>query len=82
MSKPEPEQLLEYQKAVQEFVTANLLETPIEFRLIDLVSEVGELGKEILKLTNYGQKKLELPFEEAEATSFSEELGDVFFALV
>lgn len=65
-----------FQRAAAEFVIANDLEVPIEARLLDLVSEVGELSKEALKGSLYGSR----PFQAAEG--WPEELGDVFFALV
>lgn len=37
------------QKEVAEFVKENHLKTEIGFRMLDLVSEVGELSKEVLK---------------------------------
>lgn len=45
-------------------------------RYMDLVSEIGELGKEILKETEYGQKDYSL-----NETSM-EEMGDCIFSLL
>ena len=45
-------------------------------RILDLVSEIGEVSKEVLKMTDYGQKP---PEPRAETKS---ELGDVFFSLI
>jgi NTP pyrophosphatase (non-canonical NTP hydrolase) len=45
-------------------------------RLLDLVSEVGELAKEALKTSAYGTQPF-LP-----TTAWTEELGDVLFALL
>ena len=65
------------QKRVKIFSEVNdFNKTPVEFRALDLVSELGEVSKEILKMTSYGAKKLELNQE------VGEELGDVFFSLI
>jgi len=64
------------QNKVAEFVNANgLVSDPVHITL-DLVSELGEIAKEISKGSAYGKKKLVLPAE------FSEEIGDVLFALI
>ena len=47
-----------------------------EIRIMDLVSEVGELSKEIIKSTDYGKKEFIIT-ENTES-----EIGDVFFALI
>jgi hypothetical protein len=43
-----------WQKIVAEFVDQHGLQTDIVHRLLDLVSEVGELAKEALKTSAYG----------------------------
>ena len=48
----------------------------LESRLLDLMSETGELSKEVLKVTDYGKRPFELTDE------FELEFGDVFFALL
>lgn len=63
------------QGLVQEMVKRYDLETSPELRYIDLVSEVGELGKELLKATGYGKKE----FEKTENTE--SEMGDIIFSL-
>ena len=63
------------QDQVARFVVEHDLETSVEVRLLDLVSEVGELAKEPLKSTDYGR----VPFVPTEA--WADELGDVLFAL-
>lgn len=66
-------------KAMQElgrgFVEEHGLEAPVEARLLDLVSEVGELSKERLKATRYGRVPFQPPAE------WVSDLGDVLFAL-
>lgn len=66
---------LEFQQLIEKMVKKYDLETTIESRYIDLVSEVGELGKEILKGTSYGKKE----FDKTE--NFESEIGDALFSL-
>ncbi|ELY44643.1 MazG nucleotide pyrophosphohydrolase domain-containing protein [Natronorubrum tibetense] len=61
------------QAAVADFVETYDLETPPEFRLLDLVSEVGELAKDANTSTEYGTEPEELALA-------SDEIGDVLFA--
>jgi len=64
-----------FQKTVAEFVAQHNLQISPELRYIDLVSEIGELGKEILKASDYGAAD----FQVTENTTG--ELGDVLFSL-
>lgn len=64
------------QKKVAEFVKVHNIETSVENRLLDLVSEIGEVAKEALKGNNYGKSK----FVKTEA--WDEEIGDVLFAII
>lgn len=66
----------DYQQQVARFVSENSLETIISFRLLDLVSEMGELAKEVLKGSDYGKSQFEIP------NTRESELGDVFFSLI
>ncbi len=52
------------------------IEALVHARLLDLVSEVGELSKEVRKVTDYGRA----PFNPPE--SWAIEMGDVLFALM
>jgi NTP pyrophosphatase (non-canonical NTP hydrolase) len=61
---------------VAEFVEAHGLETGIAHRLLDLVSEIGEVSKEVLKSTQYGK----VEFHRSE--NWEPELGDVLFSLI
>ena len=70
------ELLPDYQKTVAVFVEENRLETSVEARLLDLVSEVGELAKEVLKSTEYGHQSFQ------PTVAWSGELADVFFSLI
>ena len=69
-------ELSDLQNKVTDFVKNNELETSIEVRLIDLVSEIGELSKENLKISNYGKEE----FQKTE--EWESEFGDVLFSLI
>ena len=64
------------QQKVREFIQQNNLSTDIESRILDLVSELGEFSKEILKSTNYGKQDLKL------TNNITEEFGDLYFTLL
>ena len=64
------------QKAVKEFLENNHLYCGEQIRYIDLSSEVGELGKEIIKSTNYGKQQYSMN------ESALEEMGDCLFSLL
>ena len=64
------------QTRVRLFCEKHQLECPPEHRLLDLVSELGEVSKEVLKATSYGKT----PFETT--PEFEEELGDTLFSLL
>lgn len=71
-----PGELPAFQRTVAGFVEAHGLDAPAEARVLDLVSEVGELAKEVLKGTDYGREA----FRETE--DWGDELGDALFALI
>ncbi len=64
------------QRRVAGFVEEYGLESPVQARVLDLISEIGELSKETLKATGYGREAFQKP------ESWDDELGDVFFSLV
>jgi len=64
------------QKKVQEFCNTHNLNTTPESRLIDVVSELGEVAKEILVASNYGKN----PLEKNEKIEM--EIGDVVFSVI
>jgi NTP pyrophosphatase (non-canonical NTP hydrolase) len=64
------------QRTVASFADEAGIEALVHVRLLDLVSEVGELSKEVLKATDYGRA----PFNPPE--SWAVEVGDVLFALM
>lgn len=64
------------QQIVDEFIKKHKLETTPEMRVLDLISEVGEVSKELLKSSDYGKKELTISDE------LTSELGDVYFSLL
>jgi len=64
------------QEEVEIFVKKNHLDSSLEFRVLDLNSEVGEVSKEILKMTNYGKSDLDIN------KGIKYELGDVLYSLI
>ena len=68
--------LLEAQSLVRKFTENKKINSPVEVRIIDLTSELGELSKEVLKGTKYGNKE----FEKTE--EWDSEIGDVLFSLI
>ena len=69
-------EIKELQSMIEKFVKERNIGTSTQNRMLDLLSEAGELAKEILKSSDYGKKA----FERNEA--FDAEFGDVFFSLV
>jgi NTP pyrophosphatase (non-canonical NTP hydrolase) len=65
---------MDEQREVAEFVAAHDLEADPAHRVLDLVSEVGEVAKEINLSTEYGTS------DGAEIAT--DELGDTMFALL
>lgn len=66
----------EIQKEINEMIKKYDLEISAETRFIDLVSEIGELGKEILKGNDYGKKEF------SNTDNLESEVGDVLFSLI
>ena len=64
------------QEKVDELIKKYNLESSVEIRFIDLISELGELGKEILKGNEYGKKDL------SNTENIESEIGDTFFSLI
>ena len=52
--------MMDLQKEVERFCKENQLEAPTVYRLLDLVSELGEVAKEILKGSDYGKNEIKL----------------------
>lgn len=79
------------QQRVKKFCQKNDLNSSVEDCLLDLMSELGEVAKEILKTTNYGRKANSSGFrnynrQPSQAKKnyrrIKTELGDVFYSLV
>lgn len=68
--------LFEVQGLIKKFTEDKNMNSSVGVRIIDLTSEVGELSKEVLKGTNYGNKE----FEQTE--EWNSEMGDVLFSLI
>ena len=66
----------EFQNMVKGFMADNKMNNPIEYRMLDLVDEIGEVAKEISKMSGYGTKKPEFREE------IIMELGDAFYSLI
>lgn len=67
------------QKKVKIFndeVMKRMSKTSVESRMLDVQSELGELCKEILKSTSYGEKSFEVTVD------FEMEFGDVLYSLM
>ncbi len=73
---PSEQELPAFQLAVARFVEAHALEAPPAIRLLDLVSEAGEVAKELLTGTRYGREEFR------PGATWAEELADLYFALV
>lgn len=64
----------EQQKRAKEFAEENDLDAPAPFRLLDLVSELGEIAKDATKTAEYGEKPEQLDVKQ-------DEIGDLLFSL-
>ncbi|MBT4210079.1 MAG: nucleotide pyrophosphohydrolase [Candidatus Komeilibacteria bacterium] len=64
------------QDNIKIFCEENKLDLSVEHRVVDLMSEVGELSKEILLSTSYGKSKFR------STDNLKNELGDVFYSLI
>jgi NTP pyrophosphatase (non-canonical NTP hydrolase) len=64
------------QERIKKFCEENDMESPAEHRVLDTMSELGEVAKEILKMSNYGRKPIEYREE------IKSELGDVLYSLI
>ncbi|MBI5148810.1 nucleotide pyrophosphohydrolase [Candidatus Pacearchaeota archaeon] len=64
------------QEKIKKFIATNNLKHKPEMHMLDLVSEVGEISKELLKMTDYGNRSIKFNEE------ISLELGDALFSLI
>jgi len=68
--------MIEIQNRVKAFCKEYDIDNPIEDRILDAVSELGEVAKEVLKMTDYGNSPLQFRSE------IKGELGDLFYSLI
>lgn len=66
---------MEEQQKVATFVQGHEMESPPVYRLLDLVSELGEVAKDATESTDYGASPTDLEIH-------SDELGDALFSLL
>jgi NTP pyrophosphatase (non-canonical NTP hydrolase) len=66
---------MDEQQEVAEFVQQHEMEAPPAYRLLDVVSELGEVAKDAAESTDYGSAPADL-------TIASDEIGDVLFSLL
>lgn len=68
--------LKELQREVEEFCKKNKWYASTEYCVLDLMSEVGELAKELILASNYGLKEPQF------SANTELELGDCLFSLI
>lgn len=66
---------MEQQQRVATFIEEHEMESPPAYRLLDLISELGEVAKDATESTDYGASPEELEIK-------SDEIGDVLFSLL
>lgn len=66
---------MDAQQQVARFVADHDLDAPPAYRLLDLVSEVGELSKDAVESTDYGTRPDAVAIE-------ADEIGDALFSLL
>ena len=66
---------MEEQREVAEFVERHGIETSLEFRLLTLVEEIGEIAEDAVETTRYGEQPGKIDVSD-------EELGDVLFTVL
>lgn len=66
----------ELQEKIKKFCEENNMNSPTEHRALDVMFELGEVAKEILKMSDYGRGPVKLKEE------IKLELGDVFYSLI
>lgn len=66
----------ELQEKIKKFCKEHNLESPAEHRVLDAISELGEVAKEILKMSDYGRKPLKYREE------LKSELGDLLYSII
>jgi NTP pyrophosphatase (non-canonical NTP hydrolase) len=66
---------MEEQEKVADFIEEYDMDGTAEFRILDLVSEVGEVAKDATKSAGYGTDPENIPVKK-------DEIGDVLFSLL
>ena len=61
---------------LKEFIAQHRLETQPAFSLLDIMSELGEVAKELLKATDYGRHP-----DTPDAARMRDEIDDLMFAV-
>ncbi len=69
-------EMKDIQEKIKLFCENNELNSPVEHRVLDTMSELGEVAKEILKMSNYGENPIQYNSE------LKMELGDVLFSII
>lgn len=64
------------QKQIMKFCKENDMDSSIEYKIIDILSELGEVAKEVLKMSNYGKDPIKY------RKKLKDELGDVLYSLI
>ena len=64
------------QKKVKLFCEKNELNSPLEHRVLDTMSELGEVAKEILKMSDYGDRSIKYN------DNLKMELGDLLYSII
>lgn len=72
---PEVEANMNEQDKVTSFIQEHEMESPPTYRLLDVVSELGEVAKDAAESTDYGSSPEEVDIA-------SDEVGDVLFSLL
>ncbi len=66
----------ELQRRIREFSKEHKLDSAPEYKILDTISELGEVAKEMLKMTDYG--KTNVVFRE----EMRSEIGDLLYSVV
>ncbi len=64
------------QNKVREFNEKHQKDLNVNIRMLDIVSEAGELAKEVIKGQYYGEKSFEI------TPNFESEIGDMLYSLL
>ncbi len=64
------------QEKIKKFCEKHNLESPPEYRVLDTMSELGEVAKEFLKMSDYGRKSIVYRDE------LKAELGDLLYSVI